>query len=55
MAQTELEAGQDVRLKTRGNGPFICESIEPSAGAPLQASGDPVDLVDLRCSGQSEV
>lgn len=26
MDRTELEAGQEVRLKTRGNGPFICES-----------------------------
>ena len=25
MDKTELETGQDVRLKTRGNGPFICE------------------------------
>ena len=27
MDQTELETGQDVRLKTRGNSPFICESV----------------------------
>lgn len=27
MDKTELETGQDVRLKTRGNGPFICESV----------------------------
>lgn len=26
MDETELETGQDVRLKTRGNSPFICES-----------------------------
>lgn len=26
MDKTELETGQDVRLKTRGNSPFICES-----------------------------
>lgn len=26
MDKTELETGQEVRLKTRGNGPFICES-----------------------------
>uniref|UniRef100_A0A8D3B4L9 Arpin n=1 Tax=Scophthalmus maximus TaxID=52904 RepID=A0A8D3B4L9_SCOMX len=25
MDQTELETGQDVRLKTRGDGPFICD------------------------------
>lgn len=25
MDKTELETGQDVRLKTRGNSPFICE------------------------------
>lgn len=27
MDKTELEAGQEVRLKTRGNSPFICESL----------------------------
>lgn len=27
MDKTELETGQDVRLKTRGNSPFICESL----------------------------
>lgn len=27
MDKTELETGQDVRLKTRGNSPFICESV----------------------------
>lgn len=28
----ELETGQEVRLKTRGNGPFICEScVSPQA------------------------
>lgn len=26
MDKTELQTGQEVRLKTRGNGPFICES-----------------------------
>lgn len=26
MDKTELEAGHEVRLKTRGNSPFICES-----------------------------
>lgn len=26
METTELEAGQDVRLKTKGNSPFICKS-----------------------------
>lgn len=26
MDKTELETGQEVRLKTRGNSPFICES-----------------------------
>ena len=25
MENTELEVGQDVRLKTRGNSPFICK------------------------------
>lgn len=25
--KTELETGQEVRLKTRGNSPFICESL----------------------------
>lgn len=29
MDKTELETGQDVRLKTRGNSPFICESASP--------------------------
>lgn len=28
MENTELETGQEVRLKTRGNSPFICESVE---------------------------
>lgn len=27
MDKTELETGQEVRLKTRGNSPFICESF----------------------------
>ncbi len=27
MDKIELETGQDVRLKTRGDGPFICESV----------------------------
>ena len=27
MDNIELETGQDVRLKTRGNSPFICESV----------------------------
>lgn len=26
MEKTDLETGQDVRLKTRGNSPFVCES-----------------------------
>lgn len=26
MDKTELETGQEIRLKTRGNSPFICES-----------------------------
>lgn len=25
MNKTELEQGQDIRLKTKGDGPFICE------------------------------
>lgn len=25
LEKTELEIGQDIRLKTRGDGPFICE------------------------------
>ncbi|XP_056271958.1 arpin [Pseudoliparis swirei] len=33
MAQTELEAGQDVRLKTRGNGPFICSLAKVDGGS----------------------
>lgn len=27
MDKTELETGTDVRLKTRGNSPFICEYV----------------------------
>lgn len=26
MEKIELETGQDIRLKTNGDGPFICES-----------------------------
>lgn len=33
MDKTELETGQEVRLKTRGNSPFICESsFSPLSG-----------------------
>lgn len=38
MDKTELETGQDVRLKTRGNGPFICESASPCCYYCLAAS-----------------
>lgn len=31
MDKTELETGQEVRLKTRGNSPFICESLNWSS------------------------
>lgn len=39
MDKTELETGQEVRLKTRGNNPFICESCFSS-------------LSELRCCKQ---
>lgn len=38
MDKTELETGQDVRLKTRGNSPFICESLLPCSFYSLAAS-----------------
>lgn len=31
LEKTELEIGQDIRIKTKGDGPFICECVFASA------------------------